>query len=152
MIKLLWATLGTLGFGMLFKANKNKLIYILIGGFLNYLGYMVSYSLNKNIFISSAVCAVVTTIYSNVMAIILKCPSTIFIFTGLISNIPGASLFYAMQNIEGGNVKEALNQSIITIEVILGIVSGILFVSTLKVIYNQIKIKIRKYKKERKII
>ncbi len=136
MIKLLCAALGTLGFGLIFNANKNKLVYIMIGGFMNYLAYMLTYELTKNIFLASGVCAVVTSLYSEILAIILKCPSTIFILTGLIPSVPGSSLFYTMQNLVLGNSSEALNQGIITIEVTLGIVSGILFASVFSAIFN----------------
>lgn len=136
MIKLLCAALGTLGFGLIFNANKNKLVYIMIGGFMNYLAYMLTYELTKNIFLASGVCAVVTSLYSEILAIILKCPSTIFILTGLIPSVPGSSLFYTMQNLVLGNSSEALNQGIITMEVTLGIVSGILFASVFSAIFN----------------
>ncbi len=144
MTNLLYAALGTLGFGILFNANKNKLIYIMIGGFLNYLGYMLIFNLTNNIFLSSGVCAIVTSIYSEVLAIILKCPSTIFILTGLIPSVPGSSLFYTMQNLVLGNEKEALNQGIITVEVILGIVAGILFASVFEMILKELKRKLIK--------
>jgi len=41
-----------------------------------------------------------------------------------------------MQNLVLNNSKEALNQGIITIEVILGIVSGMLFASVIMAIIN----------------
>ncbi len=139
MINLLYAALGTLGFGILFNANKNKLIYVMIGGFINYLAYIITYNLTNNVFLSSGVCAIATSTYSNVLAKILKCPSTIFVLTGLIPSVPGSSLFYTMQNIVLGNSKIALKHGIITMEVILGIVSGILFVSVFDVILKEIE-------------
>ena len=142
MINLLYASIGSLGFGMVFKANKNKYIYITIGGLLNYLAYYLSYKYTNNIFLSSAVCAVVTRMYANVMSIILKCPTTIFTLTGLIPIVPGGSLFYMMQNLVLKNTDEALNQGIITGEVILGIVSGMLFASSILTIIRAIKKKL----------
>jgi len=139
MIKLLYAAIGTLGFGILFNANKSKLFYIMIGGFFNYLGYILTFNLTQNIFLASGICAMVTSVYSNVLAKVLKCPSTIFILTGLIPSVPGSSLFYTMQNIVLGNSKAALEQGIITIEVILGIVSGILFASVFDVLLKEIE-------------
>lgn len=140
MIGLLYAALGTLGFGLIFNANKNKLIYIMVGGFINYLSYIVVLNMTNNIFLASAACAIVTSLYSEVFAILLKCPSTIFILTGLIPIVPGSSLFYTMQNLVLGNTAEAINNGIITIEVILGIVSGILCFSVLGTMIN-IKLK-----------
>lgn len=138
MIKLLYAALGTLGFGMIFNANKNKLIYIMLGGLLGYLGYYVTDLFMNNIFIASSVCAIVTSTYSFIMARVLKCPSTIFILPGLIPIVPGGSLFYAMRDLVLGDSNDALNQAIITIEVIFGIVAGMLFVSTINVIRKEI--------------
>ena len=73
---------------------------------------------------------------TELLALFLKCPTTIFILTGLIPSVPGSSLFYMMQNLVLNNSKEALNQGIITIEVILGIVSGMLFASVIMAIIN----------------
>lgn len=139
MINLLWAALGTLGFGLIFKVNKDKLIFVMIGGFLNYLAYFITYKLTNNIFLSSALCAVTTSLYSECLALMLKCPTTIFVLTGLIPSVPGSSLFYMMQNLVLNNSTEALNQGIITIEVILGIVSGMLFSSVVMAIINSKK-------------
>ena len=136
MIKLLWAMLGSLGFGIIFNVNMNKLFPVMIGGFLNYFVYYIILRITNNIFLSAAFCAIVTSLYSECLALMLKCPTTIFILTGLIPSVPGSSLFYTMQNIVLKNTNEALKQGIITIEVILGIVSGMLFASAVMVILN----------------
>ncbi len=136
MIKLLWAMLGSLGFGIIFNVNRNKLFPVMIGGFLNYFVYYIILRITNNIFLSAAFCAIVTSLYSECLALMLKCPTTIFILTGLIPSVPGSSLFYTMQNLVLKNTNEALKQGIITIEVILGIVSGMLFASAVMVILN----------------
>lgn len=136
MIKLLWAMLGSLGFGIIFNVNRNKLLPVMIGGFLNYFVYYIILRITNNIFLSAAFCAIVTSLYSECLALMLKCPTTIFILTGLIPSVPGSSLFYTMQNLVLKNTNEALKQGIITIEVILGIVSGMLFASAVMVILN----------------
>lgn len=145
MINLIYAGVGTLGFGMLFKANKNKYVFITLGGILNYLAYYIAFNYTNNIFLSAAFCAVITRTYSNVMAILLKCPTTIFTLTGLIPIVPGGSLFYMMQNLVLGNSNEALTQGIITVEVILGIVSGMLFTSSILAVIKTINKKEAKY-------
>ena len=136
MIKLLWAMLGSLGFGIIFNVNRNKLLPVMIGGFLNYFVYYIILRITNNIFLSAAFCAIVTSLNSECLTLMLKCPTTIFILTGLIPSVPGSSLFYTMQNLVLKNTNEALKQGIITIEVILGIVSGMLFASAVMVILN----------------
>ena len=124
MMNLIFASFGTLGFGLLFNAQKNKLFYIMLGGFLNYLSYFCIYNYTSNIFLSSLGCAIVTSIYANLMAIFLRCPSTVFILTGLIPIVPGSSLFYMMQGFVLKNYDLAKLNFGITCEVILGIVAG----------------------------
>lgn len=136
---LLWASLGTLGFGLIFNANKNKLIYILISGFLNYFAYALTYQLSHNLFLASFICAAITYIYSVIMARVSKCPSVIYVLTGLIPSVPGSYLFYTMQNIVLGNQSLASKYALITTEVILGIASGIALFSMLFNLYKDIK-------------
>ncbi len=136
---LLWASLGTLGFGLVFNANKNKWFYILISGFLNYLAYALTYKLSNNIFLSSFVCAAITYLYSVIMARVSKCPSVIYVLTGLIPSVPGSYLFYTMQNVVLGNTDSALLYANITAQVILGIASGIALFSVFFNLFKQIK-------------
>jgi len=140
MIQLLFAALGTLGFGLIFNANHNKLFYIAVGGFVNFLGYLVVYNLTSNIFMASASCAFVTSIYSMLMARGLKCPSTIFILTGLIPSVPGSSLFYMMQGIVLSNNNQAINSGVEVCLVVLGIVSGMALASVVFTIFKQISL------------
>lgn len=138
MINLLYAALGTLGFGMVFKTDKNKWLYIFIGGFLNYLAYFLVYSYTSDVFLSSMVCALVTSTYSLFMAIILKCPSTIFILTGLIPIVPGKNLFYTMQGLVTSNYAFARENLILTVLVILGIVSGMAMFTVIHTISREV--------------
>ena len=104
--------------------NKNKVFYIGLGGFLNYLSYYLVFKYTNNVFLSSMVCAIVTSIYSNIMAVILKCPSTIFILTGLIPVVPGSSLFYMMNGLVMNDYIIAKMHLLIVVKVIIGIVAG----------------------------
>lgn len=142
--KLLFGTLGTLGFGMIFNVNKNKLLYITIGGLLNTYVYFITYKYTNNLFLSASFCAIITSIYSNIMANILKCPSTIFILTGLIPSVPGGTLFYTMQNLVLSNTDFANKFAIETVLVILGIVSGILISSAIIVIIKNVELTLKK--------
>ena len=141
MIKILYAALSTLGFGMVFHANKNKLLYIMIGGLLNYLAYYVTYKYTSSDFLSSVSCSFVVSCYAFFMARIIKCPASIFIFTGLIPSVPGGTLFYTMQNIVLGNSDLANKYAVVTVEIIFGIVSGILLWSTISSLLLHIKTK-----------
>lgn len=137
-LKFIFAAIGTLGFGMAFNSSYNKLIYILIGGFLNYFSYYVTYYYSKNVFLASLVCASVTYIYSNVLARLTKCPSVVYVLTGLIPVVPGSSLFYMMQALVLDDLSLAYHHMLITVLTILGIATGIALFSMLHNLFKNI--------------
>lgn len=134
----IYASLGTLGFGLVFNANKKKLIYIFIGGFLNIFFYEITLYFTKNIFLSSLVCASITYIYSTVMAYFTKSPSIIYILTGLIPSVPGSSLFYMMQNIVLTNNTLSIVYAKEVVLTILGIACGIALFSVVVNLYKDL--------------
>ena len=52
-IKLLSASIGALGFGLLFNTKKSRLPFVFLGGFINIVSYEITYKYTNNIFLSS---------------------------------------------------------------------------------------------------
>lgn len=142
-IKLLSASIGALGFGLLFNTKKSRLPFVFLGGFINIVSYEITYKYTNNIFLSSAVCASVIYIYSNIIARIIKCPSVIFVLTGLIPVVPGAALFYMMQNIVLSNNSLAIKYGLSALYTVLGIAFGIalfsMFLNIFRNTHNSLK-------------
>lgn len=95
-IQIITGTIGVMGFAILFNIRGKRLAAATIGGFFSW-----SLFLLLNYFIASEpVCyfivALLISLYSEIMARILKSPTTSFIITALVPLVPGGSLYYTM--------------------------------------------------------
>lgn len=147
LIQIISSTLGTLGFAIFFNTKKNRLIPATIGGILTIIVYLICYNDTKNIFLSNLVGAVAITIYSEILARYLKCPTTVLLFSGVIPLVPGGSLFYTMNSAVLGEKKEFYFHASQTMQVALGLAVGILLTTVFAYHVNKrarFKIKFKK--------
>ncbi|MGL4989830.1 MAG: threonine/serine exporter family protein [Sarcina sp.] len=147
LIQIISSTLGTLGFAIFFNTKKNRLIPATIGGVLTIVVYLICYNHTKNIFLSNLVGAVAITIYSEIFARYLKCPTTVLLFSGVIPLVPGGSLFYTMNSAVLGEKAEFYFHASQTMQVALGLAVGILLTTVFAYHVNKrarFKIKFKK--------
>lgn len=95
-IQLMAALLGSLGFAALFNIRGKKLIFATIGGFLSWATYLAADCINVNPYFCGFISTVLTTLYAEVMARMVKTPVTVFLVSATIPLIPGAALYRAM--------------------------------------------------------
>lgn len=126
---LLASIIGTLGFCLLFKIKLNKLIYGCIGGTISICVYFITKETGLSIFFQNFFAAVVATLYAEIVARIVKAPSTVFLIPSVIPLTPGSLLYYTMQALVDG--EEALSKKLgkDTGLVALGIALGIVVIS-----------------------
>ena len=98
-IQIIAATVGSLGFALLFNVRGYKLIGVTLGGLIGWLTYLVSDLLINSEELCYFLAAVSISIYAEVMARVMKTPVTSIITTALIPLVPGASLYYTMASI-----------------------------------------------------
>lgn len=122
------AILGTLGFSLLFGLRRrDRLIVATIGGVLAWVAYAMTREIvNDSLFISNFIPAVVSTLYSQVMARVMRAPATLFMFPSIIVLVPGGMLYYTMSNLILGNIDEGVRQMFDTMKVTIGLAFGIL--------------------------
>ena len=132
---------GTVGFSILFKVKKERIFFIAIGGALVTGTYLLSchftdYPLLQNLFP-----ALTATIYSEIMARILKLPATPVLTCSIISLVPGGKLYYTTYYLVMGD--DALfHQSLTeTVEIAAGLAIGIICVSVVMHEINRQKFK-----------
>ena len=95
-IQLMAALLGSLGFAALFNIRGKKLIFATIGGFLSWATYLAAACITANPYFCGFISTVLTTLYAEVMARMVKTPVTVFLVSATIPLIPGAALYRAM--------------------------------------------------------
>ena len=145
-VALIAAFISTVGFGIIFN-NKYKHLWIVgIGGVLSCCVYYFSNLHLNNEFLSVMLGTVTATLLAEILARILKAPTTVFLIPTIIPFVPGALLFYMMYNLINGNI-EAFKTNLSGMSLAsLGIAVGIILAS----VFAQVVIKSMKFFKQKR--
>ena len=130
-IQSIFAFFSAIGFGILFNIKGNKLFYAGLGGGLSWFISLYCESLGLNTTSSFFITSIIFSIYSEIMARILKTPVTTLIICALIPLVPGGGMYYTMYEAINGNILESIEIGLNTISNAGSLALGIIFVSTL---------------------
>ena len=130
-LQLIYAFIGSFGFSLLFNMQLKRLIPACLGGMLAWGVYLIINYLMQNVFFAVFLASAFAALYSEVLARILKAPTTVFTIPALIPLIPGSSLYYTMQNAVSSAWDSVLHYALETVIFIGGITLGISVVSAL---------------------
>ena len=106
-IQILTCVLGTIGFAVTMKAPKKALVYIALGSLIS-AGIERTMSLFFNYFISCLTAMIILSMYCEIIARIIKTPTTVTLMPSTIPLLPGSSIYYTMFWAINGN-KELMN-------------------------------------------
>ena len=140
-VQVLAAFVGSMGFAILFNIRGKRLITAGIGGLLSWLFFVLLSKYIANEPIVYFIIAGVISTYAEIMARILKTPTTTFITTSLIPLIPGGSLYDTMVLAFYGSFNTFLPKAIYTLELAAALALGIIVSTTLTRVFNKIFIK-----------
>lgn len=130
-IQSLLAFFSTLGFGILFNIKGKKLFYAGLGGGLSWFISLCCESLGFNTSSSFFIASILFSIYSEIMARILKTPVTTLIICALIPLVPGGGMYYTMYEAVNGNIITSIELGLKTLANAGSLALGIILVSTL---------------------
>lgn len=122
----LLATLGTLGFSILFRLPKKRIPFMLIGAFLTSLIQLICDSKSDQLFTGAMLATLFAVWFSELFARLLRTPAIVLLTPILIPLVPGGSLFYTMQGILLGNAEQTRQFAMETAQVGFGIAFGTL--------------------------
>ncbi len=145
-VKVISGVISTLGFAILFKLKPKHLPFSMLCGLVSCLIYFPLYKELNSMFISNFFAAFATALTAEILAIICKTPTTVFLITGCITLVPGSMLFYGMTNLLEQNYSEAANYLFMTLNVGVAIGGGIIASSLVRVLIKYTIIQYRKYK------
>lgn len=141
LLQILCAFIGSLAFGILFNVRKWRLIFAGIGGLLSWALFIVLSEFIQNEPINYFIVALIVSIYAEIMARVLKTPTTTFITTSLIPLIPGGSLYYTMAYAFESNSEMFVSKALYTLELASALALGIIVAATATKIYFKFKSK-----------
>lgn len=144
----LLATLGTLGFSILFRLPKKRIPVMLIGAFLTSLIQLVCDAKAEQFFTGAMLATLFAVWFSELFARLLRTPAIVLLTPILIPLVPGGSLFYTMQGILLGNTEQIRQFAMETAQVGFGIAFGTLVATAIARFITETLYRKRKSKTE----
>lgn len=136
LLNFIYASFATLAFGIIFNIRDNKLVFASLGGGISWMIYLITLKLFSSMIFAYFLAAAIVTLYSEIMARVLKAPVTTFVICAIIPVVPGGGMYNTMLESVKGNVQTALSIGVQTITIAGAIAVGILFISTIiKIIF-----------------
>lgn len=125
------AFLGSYCPAILFNIERKNLIWAGLCGAMGWTAYDGIYTLSGNKIYAAFIASVVISLTSEIMAKILKTPSTVFLVPSLFPIVPGIPAYYTVLNIIESNLAKATDKGLEAIGIAGAIAFGILLVSTI---------------------
>lgn len=109
MIRSLAAGLGTIAFALMFRVRKRHFVDCGVLGTITWLAYMICIKIWNNEAIAVFVSGFAAVLASRVLAVLRRCPATVFLMTSLIPLLPGISLYRTIYYLLMGNAQISMH-------------------------------------------
>lgn len=130
-IEFLVAFVATVAFAMLFQMPRAQYAWCGLTGAAGWLIYEMALLWQPSTVIASLFASIVLTFLTRAFSVVRRCPSTIFLISGIFPLVPGAGIYYTAYNFFMGDNAAAGIQGAETIKIALAIALGIVFVMSL---------------------
>ena len=130
LLQLVTAFIGTFGFSILFHIRGRKLWLAALGGLFAWTVFLALGFFIESEPVRYFIVSMLTTLYAEVLARMVKTPTTTFVIVSLIPLIPGSGLYYTMTNALSGNSEGFMERGIYTLELSLALSLGIILVTS----------------------
>lgn len=138
LIQIITGCIGSVGFGVLFNIRGKRLAAAAMGGFLSWTLFVILSRVISNQVVAYFVVSLLTSLYSEAMARVLKTPTTTFTVTALVPLIPGGSLYYTMVSAMESNLETFLTRAVATLQLSAALALGIIVSTTVTRLFYQI--------------
>lgn len=142
-LQIIFSFFASLGFGIIFNIKGKNLIFASIGGSIGWITYIILEKTNIPVVLCYLISSIIISIYSEIMARVLKTPVTTIIIASLMPLVPGAGMYYTVYEAILGNLHNSILKGIQTMSYALSLAVGIILISTITKQINLIKRKRR---------
>lgn len=133
--------IGTIGFTLLFRSNKKRVVISSLGGAMVCAVYVLSCHFFEKELIQNLFPALAATVYAEIMARVTKAPATPILACSIIPLVPGGKLYYTTYYFVMGE-NELFRESLSALLSIAGgLAVGIILVSAVVYELNRHKFK-----------
>ncbi len=139
-LQILTGGIGSFGFALLFNVRGRRLWVVALGGLLSWLIFLVLSRFIDSEPLNYFIVSLCLSIYAEVMARVMKTPTTTFITTSLIPLIPGGSLYYTMAYAFESDASRFVEKAVYTLELAAALALGIIAATAFtKLIYSGLR-------------
>ena len=130
-IQILAGGVGSLGFACLFHIRGQRLAVATFGGVLSWFLFVIFSYIIPSEPINYFLVSFLLTIFAEIMARVMKTPTTTFITPSLVPLIPGSSLYYTMAYGFQGDATRFVTKGVATLSLAAALALGIIIATTL---------------------
>lgn len=129
-LQILMGTLGTLGFNISFNIRGKKLVFATLGGTISWAVFLALEPLWPGEALRYFIATATITVYGELLARVMKTPTTTFLVPSIIPLIPGSALYYTMNYALNKQWQQFAHQAFYTLQLALSLAVGIIAVTT----------------------
>ena len=116
---------GTVGFCYLLHAPKRTIMPASVTGMIGFIIYVLLYRyLGQGIMLSYFAATVAVTVACEILARVMRLPSTIFLLTSLVPLVPGYNFYSAMLALVENSGARAASQAFVAVQIVAAIAVG----------------------------
>ncbi len=131
--------LGALGFAVWFNVRGLPLLAGMIGGALGWFVYLITGGAYPNDLQNYLYAAMAATLYSEILARVMKMPVTVLLVPSIIPLIPGGSLYYTMAHAIAGDMASFSSRGAYTLSIAGMIALGIMTMMMIMRLYSSVR-------------
>lgn len=126
LLQVLAGFVGTMGFAVIFNIRGKRMVAAAVGGLISWALFCLLNNGIESEAVNYFVVALVMSFYAEVMARVMKTPTTTFVTTTLVPLIPGGSLYYTMAYAFSGQMDSFVQKAIDTLKLASALALGII--------------------------
>lgn len=138
-LQILTGYLGSVSFGILFNIRGIRLFWAALAGFFSWSLFLLLAFWIPSEPVRYFIVALTVSVYAEIMARVLKTPTTTFHMTALIPLIPGGSLYYTMASLFEGNLSTFADKAIYTLKLAVSLALGIVLVTAVTHTFTRLR-------------
>ncbi len=122
---------SVVAFAVLFHAPRQEWAWCGLTGMAGWAAYWLLVQMEQGVVTASLVAAVVLALLSRILAVVRRCPMTVFIMGGIFPLVPGAGIYYTVYYFIMGEEGQCLAKGVETLKIAAAIAIGIVLVLAL---------------------
>lgn len=137
LLQIFTGAVGSLGFALLFNVRGKRVWIAALGGLLSWSIFLLLSRFIDSEAINYFIVSLLISVYAEIMARVMKTPTTTFITTSLIPLIPGGSLYYTMAYAFQSDAGQFVEKAVYTLELAAALALGVIAATAVtKLFYN----------------